>query len=309
MLPEINSLTISFQFCFRYLATGCYFADLHYAYRLGKSTVIDIVQKTVYVIWKKLKDRVMKVPSTEEWMEIARGFEKYANFPNCIGAVDGKHIRITKPLDSGSMFYNYKHFFSTVLLAVCDANYCFIYIDVGAYGKSNDSTIFKNSTFFKKLMKRSLNIPGPKAVSEIRTTHLPHVIVGDEAFSLSENIMRPYCGKNLTKEKRIFNYRLSRARRYIECCFGILVNKWRIFHKPLNVHIEFAQNIIKASCVLHNYVRLRDGYRYEDTLFETALDGLSTTTTRPSVRARDTRGIFADYFMKEGRLPWQDKMI
>ncbi|CAH2010776.1 unnamed protein product [Acanthoscelides obtectus] len=37
----------------RYLATGCYFADLHYAYRLGKSTVIDIVQKTVYVIWNK----------------------------------------------------------------------------------------------------------------------------------------------------------------------------------------------------------------------------------------------------------------
>lgn len=55
----------------------------------------------------------MKEPSTEEWMEIARGFEKYTNFPNCIGAVDGKHITIIKPLDSGSMFYNYKHFFST----------------------------------------------------------------------------------------------------------------------------------------------------------------------------------------------------
>ncbi|CAH1968721.1 unnamed protein product [Acanthoscelides obtectus] len=181
--------------------------------------------------------------------------------------------------------------------------------DVGACWKSKDSTIFKNSTFFKKLTEKSLNIPGPKPVSEIRTTRLPHVIVGDEAFSLSEHIMRPYCGKNLTKEKRIFNYRLSRARRYIECCFGILVNKWRIFHKPLNEHIEFAENIIKACCVLHNYVRLRDGYRYEDTLFETALDGLSTTTIRPGVRSRYTRDIFADYFMKEGRLSWQEKMI
>ncbi|KAL4706681.1 hypothetical protein ACJJTC_014436 [Scirpophaga incertulas] len=79
---------INFKVGFPYLATGCYFAALHYAYRLGKSTVIVIVQKTVYVIWKKLKDRVMKVPSTEEWMEIATGFEKYTNFPNCIGAVD-----------------------------------------------------------------------------------------------------------------------------------------------------------------------------------------------------------------------------
>lgn len=117
------------------------------------------------------------------------------------------------------------------------------------------------------------------------------------------------CGKSLTKEKRIFNYRLSRARRYIECSFGILVNKWRIFHRPLNVDIEFAENIIKACCVLHNYVRLRDGYRYEDTLFESPLPGMRTTTIRPSSRSRNTRDIFADYFMNEGQLPWQDKMI
>lgn len=55
--------------------------------------------------------------------------------------------------------------------------------------------------------------------------------------------------------------------------------------------------------------RLRDGYRYEDTLLKTALDGLSTTTIRSGVRSRKSRDIFADYFMKEGRLPWQDKMI
>lgn len=251
----------------------------------------------------------MKLPSTEEWEKITREFEKYTNFPNCIGAIDGKHIRIIKPLDSGSMYFNYKHFFSTVLLAVCDANYCFTYIDVGACGKSNDSTIFKYSELFKKLSQQSLNIPGPKPISAIRSTSLPYVIVGDEAFSLSENVMRPYRGKSLTKDKRIFNYRLSRARRYIECSFGILVNKWRIFHRPLNVDIEFAENIIKACCVLHNYVRLRDGYRYEHTLFETPLSGMRTITIRPSTRSRNTRDIFADYFMNEGQLPWQDKMI
>lgn len=251
----------------------------------------------------------MQEPTKEKFEEISKGFEKYTNFPNCIGAIDGKHIRIIKPVESGSLYYNYKNFHSTVLLAVCDANYCFISVDIGAYGKSNDSTIFKNSVFYKKLVEKRLNIPDPKPISMIDTTPLPHVIVGDEAFSLMENVMRPYCGKSLTNKKRIFNYRLSRARRYIECCFGILVNKWRIFHRPLNVHIDFAEKIIKACCVLHNYVRLRDGYRFDNTLYNTSLNSLSTETVRPSARSRNTRDRFADYFVNEGSLPWQNKMI
>lgn len=261
------------------------------------------------MLWIKLKDIVMLEPTREKWEQIAEGFHKYTNFPNCIGAVDGKHIRMIKPLDSGSLYYNYKNFYSTVLLAMCDANYCFISIDIGSYGKSNDSTIFKNSALYKKLLDKTLNIPEPKPLSPVRPQPLPYVIVGDEAFSLSENIMRPYCGKNLTQTKRIFNYRLSRARRYIECCFGIMTNKWRIFHRPLNVNIDYAQDILKACCVLHNYVRLRDGFRFDQTLFQTSLNSLHRTTERPGTRHLNTRDTFADYFMNEGQIPWQQKMV
>lgn len=291
------------------MATGCYFAELHYAYRLGKSTVTYLVQKTCNILWKKLQPVIMKEPTKDEWRLIAEGFEKFTNFPNSIGAIGGKHIRIIKPIESGSLYYNYKHFYSTVLLALCDANYCFIFVDIGSYGKSNDSTIFKNSTIYKKLVDKTLNIPDPKPLSLLRPKCVPFVIVGDEAFSLSENIMRPYCGKKLTETKRIFNYRLSRARRYIECCFGIMANKWRILHRPLNVNIEFAYAILKACCVLHNYVRLRDGFRFDETLFQSSLSSLNCTTVRPNMRSLNTRDTFADYFMNEGKLPWQHKMI
>jgi hypothetical protein len=66
-------------------------------------------------------------------MKIARGFHERANFPNCIGAIDGKHIRIIKPKDSGSRYYNYKSYFSVVLLAICDADYTrmFTFLDIG----------------------------------------------------------------------------------------------------------------------------------------------------------------------------------
>lgn len=71
-----------------------------------------------------------------------------------------------------------------------------------------------------------------------------YVFVGDEAFGLSQHVLRsPYGGRNLTKNKHIFNYRLYRARRYVECAFGILSNKWRLFHQPINVTSKLAVDI------------------------------------------------------------------
>lgn len=53
----------------------------------------------------------MSEPTKEKWIEISKGFEIHAKFPNCIGALDGKHIRMIQPENSGSLYYNYKHFF------------------------------------------------------------------------------------------------------------------------------------------------------------------------------------------------------
>lgn len=71
----------------------------------------------------------MPEPSVELWLEIAKRYYKKTNYPNCIGSIDGKHIRIRKPAKSGSYYSNYKKFFSIVLLAVADANCSFIAID------------------------------------------------------------------------------------------------------------------------------------------------------------------------------------
>lgn len=98
------------------------------------------------------------------------------------------------------------------MFAVYDADYLFISVDVSAYGKSNDSSIFKESLLYKQLLNHSLNIPNPKPILSIEPEPMPYIIVGDEAFGLTENIMRPYGGNNLTISKKMFNYRLSRAR-------------------------------------------------------------------------------------------------
>jgi hypothetical protein len=64
------------------------------------------------------------------------------SFPNCVGSIGGKHIRLKCPSNSGSMYYNYKHYYSVVLQMLADARYRFIAIDVGAYGKQSDGGIF-----------------------------------------------------------------------------------------------------------------------------------------------------------------------
>lgn len=105
---------------------------MHLTYRLGHTTIGKILRKVCSALWDCLREESFPEFTENSWRKIAEGFEKYSQFPNCLGAIDGKHVRIRKPRISGSLFYNYKNFFSIVLLAIVDAKYNFIYIDVGA---------------------------------------------------------------------------------------------------------------------------------------------------------------------------------
>lgn len=253
----------------------------------------------------------MKMPSTEDWEQIAKDFETRANFPNCIGALDGKHIRVMGPDGSGSQFFNYKNYFSSVLLALVDANYCFIFVDVGSYGKSADSNIFRQSALYKKIVNGTLGIPEGKPLpNSENTTPRPYVIVADEAFSMTNHVMRPYARKNLTVKKRIFNYRLSRARRYVECTFGILANKWRVFRTAIALEPDFVELIVLAACVLHNFVRVRDGFQFEDSL-TCPLENIPVVGTGGTSQiAKNNRDAFADFFTSPaGCVSWQYDMI
>ena len=71
--------------------------------------------------------------------------------PHVIGAIDGKHVAMECPKNTGSIYHSYKGFFSQVLLAVCDAEYKFIFIDVGQYGSTNDSAVSKDSNLGRRL--------------------------------------------------------------------------------------------------------------------------------------------------------------
>lgn len=116
------------------------------------------------------------VPQTEsEWTAIEMAFAERWNFPNCLAAMDGKHFLIKSPRYSGSYYFHYKHTFSLVLLALADAGYKFLFVDIGANGRVYDGGVFKNSLLLKAMDANALNFPPSKALVD-GSVPVPHII-------------------------------------------------------------------------------------------------------------------------------------
>ena len=241
----------------RYLATQDAITTTAYNFWMGASTARKIILNVCTAIWDVLAPIYMPVPSEEKWKSIADEFYERLNFPNCIGAIDGKHVMIQCPFNSGSLFYNYESYFSVVLLAVGSADYRFVMVDVGAYGSSNDSGVLNHTPFFKQPRNKNLDVhPSRQLPNDTEETHVPYVLLGDEAFPLRCDLMRPFARHGLTKERHIFNYRLSRARRVVENAFGILAKQWRLYNCCINLNLDNVTTVIKATVVLHNILTL-----------------------------------------------------
>lgn len=124
-----------------YLATGETFRFLAFQYRVHHSTIGRIVEKCLGSIITHFLERAIPTPTAKSFKQVIDDFFLKWNFPNCCGAIDGKHVRIKCPSKAGSAYFNYKDFHSIVLLAIVDANYKFVALDVGSYGREGDAAI------------------------------------------------------------------------------------------------------------------------------------------------------------------------
>lgn len=262
----------------------------------------------------------------EEWVSTSEGFKSTWNFPNCIGAIDGKHIAIKKPPGSGSYYFNYKKFFSIVLMAVVNANYEFLMADVGVNGRVSNGGVIAVTEFGQRLADSTLNLPEPQAIVP-NGNRMPFVFVADDAFAMSENLLKPYGGERLDHNQQVFNYRLSRARRVSENAFGILSTRFGIFRSPIQLAPDKAATVTLTCCYLHNFLRkkstlyLRPGsVDWEDVNHEVhpadwrkeqhQLNNLATCRSRNiGVVVRSVRDSYREYFCTQGRVHWQDARL
>ena len=179
----------------------------------------------------------------EDWKKIEERFRNRWNVPHAVSALNGKHIAIKKPKKSGSEYFNYKGYFSLVLLALVDADYKFLWVNVGASGSSFDAQIFNHSKLKRRIENGTLGLPPPEPPGgQIYTTFL----LRDDTFALMPWLVKPYSRCQLTREERIANYRISRGRRVVENSFGILVKGFRVLLTTMEQRPKVVRDIVST---------------------------------------------------------------
>lgn len=213
-------------------------------------------------------------------------------------------------------------------MALVDANYKFIYCDVGCNSRISDGGVFAACSLNDLLIRKSANLPIPKELpgtSDLCSYH----VVADDAFPLRDDIMKPYPLRKCSVSQLIFNYRLSRARRVVENAFGILASRFRVFQTKIAVDVAKVENLVMAACALHNYLMTSNNSHYmapgtldvEDIENHRINVGTWHDHTQlrsvgiphnnnPPVSAKLKRELLRQYFSSPaGEVEWQTSMI
>lgn len=206
-------------------------------------------------------------------------------------------------------------------MAVSDGDYRIRMAAIGAPGSNNDPDVFSSTQFGKKLLDHPHELPLPSDITLPSTNvRSPCVFVSDDAFRLTKHLLKPFSGRNLTHEEEIFNYRLSRARRIVENCFGILTTRWRVLSHEIEASPKIAAMITTACICLHNWLLSKSSNFYINEVGHTSdeesvvdplipLEPPSRPFGRTSDEAKRVRENLKNYFNGVGKVPWQDARV
>jgi len=199
-------------------------------------------------------------------MTVAKFRERW-NFSNVIGCIDGKHIRINCPTKKlGHCFTITNNFFSpqyykvSRILKADSLHRWFWYTKWWWYISA--STLYHSLEDFESTTLRT------PATFEASGTEMPFVILGDEAYPLKTNLMKTFARKDLSCEESVFNYSLSRARRCVECAFGILTAKWRLINKATEANVNNAERTVRCICLLHIIIIYLEGTTHDHSVLQ-----------------------------------------
>lgn len=204
-----------------------------------------------YYVWGVCKalNRVLVISfpldDSDKLRTIAQGFHTYTKgqITGCVGAVDGIVVRTRAPHQKecgGNImqYRNRKHCFGMVAQAVCDAKLKFLFVSMRACGSTHDWVAWQLTALHKAMQSGSW----PK----------DYFIVGDDAYVCNETLITPFPGRGLEESKDTFNYYQSLCRNPIERAFGVLVARWGVFWRPLQVGMRRWALIFTVCCKLHN---------------------------------------------------------
>ena len=169
----------------RFISSGDSQLSIYASYRMSATVIGRIIDETCSVIWDVLTEKGFVTPpsNVQEWRKISYSFEEKWNFSHALGAIDGKHIVMEAPARAGWDYFNYRKTHSIVPLAVCNADYEFLLVDIGDAVRQSDGSVYANSKLGHAIDKNLLNAPSPEKIRN-SSDLFPYVFVGDDAFGL-----------------------------------------------------------------------------------------------------------------------------
>ena len=184
----------------RYLATGESFQSLSFQYRISMSAISYIMKGCRKAVAESLTPDFIKVPAMKaEWLNVSKRFEDRWNCTYALGAIDSKHVRIQKPKNGGSFYYNYKHTHSITLMAIAGPDYECLYADVGSNRRVNDSGISNKCALLQGILNGTVELPAEGMLQN--GENVPYVFLGDDAFALKKSLMKLFPQQGLNEER------------------------------------------------------------------------------------------------------------
>lgn len=225
--------------------------ELSQTFLIGCSTASKVINDTLSALWEVMYPLHLRPPYSGDFKRLAREYHHRWRFPNCVGAIGGKYIALSrqKRLKTKHYWRRRLNKSSLVLYAVADSEFRFLAVDAKVVKDTPDHT-FKG-TF------SHLGMNAPPGTD----TKLPLVLIGNQAFPLKKNLLRPYPPRatSICERKANFNKRLESARITIDCAFEIMTEKWEILKRPMEVNLDFAVMTVKVACLLNNIIKDIDG--------------------------------------------------
>jgi hypothetical protein len=239
ILPEMRlSMTL------RYYAGGSAHDIIRY-HKVSKPEFYKSLWRTTAAINKHLDNIKLPMDDDAELQKISNGFYKASNYviEHCVGAIDGVAIQIRRPLPweskAPSKYFNRKGYYSLCMITVCDADLRIRFNSLQCAGSTHDSLAYTVCPLARSL--KAGRLPSK------------YFIVGDDAFTNTDQLITPYPGRGLSAAKDNCNYYQSRCRTPIERTFGVLFQRWGLFQRRLTLSPHKAVAVTRACVRLHNF--------------------------------------------------------
>nr|CAI5842891.1 unnamed protein product [Callosobruchus analis] len=269
----------------RFLATGDSYKSLMYLFQVSYSTISLIVPEVCEAISSVLKDYIKVPKDALEWKDVARNFEIKWNFPHCIGAIDGKHVQIICPANTGTEYFNYKKTFSIVLMAIVDGNYCFQYVHIGCQGRMSDGGVYKNTSFHKALQENQL-------VFNYRLSRARRIV--ENAFGIMASVFRVF--------RKPMQLKVDNVEKITKACVYLhnYLRKSKTSRSLYTPSGSFDNEDLENGTIIPGTWR-------SITQNDAGLICLDRVPRRPPTDAKLIREEFKEYFMTaQGKVEWQD---